>query len=211
MDFSAGGGEWQVEEPAYAPLNYWYPQLELVAAPAEAEAQARLVRVYLGAYGPASEADISAWTGCSKSETARAVGALASQTTLVLVEGLPGAMLLLKEQEQTLAAAAPSNEPVVNVLPADDNFVSAHRASRARLFNDQKHQRHVFSSSGAARPTILVDGQVVGVWTWSPEAGPATITWQLLVDLDPALRQRIKAEMEQTAAFLGLQTVVEQD
>jgi hypothetical protein len=185
--------------------------LDLAAALAEAEAQARLVRAYLAAYGPASEADISAWTGCSKSETARAVGALASQTTLVLVEGIPGAMLLLKEQEQALAAAAPSHEPVVNVLPADDNFVSAHRASRARLFSDQKHQRQVFSSSGAARPTILVDGRVVGVWAWSQEAEPVTVTWQLLTDMDPALRRRVEAEMEQTAAFLGLPTIIEQD
>lgn len=199
LDWPPPTENWQVEEPVYAPLNYWYPQVDLSAAPGEAEAQARLVRSYLAAFGPASEADISAWTGLSKSETARAIGALTPETTFVLVEGLPGIMLLLKEQQADLAAVEPAATPVVNVLPADDSFVAAHRASRGRLFSDSKLQRQVFSSSGAARPTIVINGQVVGLW----QAEQEEISWRLLVEVDPVSLEQAQAEMERLAAFMG--------
>lgn len=206
LDWPPPSDNWQVEELAYAPLNYWYPQVDLSTAPGEAEAQVQLVRAYLAAFGPANEADISAWTGLSKSETARAVGTLTPEMTLALVEGIPGMMLLLKEQQAALAAIEPAPEPVVNVLPADDSFVAAHRASRARLFSDPKLQRQVFSGSGAARPTIAINGHVVGVWAWGSEAGQEQINWRLLVEVDPVSRERVQAEMERLAAFIGPHT-----
>jgi hypothetical protein len=206
LDWPPPSDNWQVEELAYAPLNYWYPQVDLSAAPGEAVAQARLVRSYLAAFGPANEADISAWTGLSKSETARAVGTLTPETTLVLVEGIPGMMLLLKEQQAALAAVEPGSELVVNVLPADDSFVAAFRASRARLFSDPKLQRQVFSSSGSARPTIVINGQVAGVWAWGTEAGQEQISWRLLAEVDLVSLERVQTEMERLAEFMGPQT-----
>lgn len=189
----------------YAPLTWWYPDLDLSAAPNEAEAQAELVRAYLTAFGPASEADISFWTGFGKSETARAVGALASQTTLVLVEGIPGMLLLLKAQAEALQSTSTPAEPIINVLPADDPFTTAHRASRSRYFNDQKLQRHIFSSTGAAQPTILVNGQIVGMWAQSEEQN--RLTWQLLIEVDPALHPLIQNETERVSAFIQEQLV----
>ncbi len=186
--------------PVYAPLALWYPDLDLSAAPAEAEAQAELVRAYLAAFGPASEADISFWTGFGKSETARAVNALAAQTTLVLVEGLPGMLLLLKTQADALQSTPAPTEPIINLLPADDPFTTAHRASRSRYFSDQKLQRLVFNSSGGAQPTIVVNGQIVGTWAWLEEE--QRLTWQLLTRVDPALLGPIQSEVERVSAFL---------
>lgn len=182
----------------YAPLSHWYPGLDLSTAPGEAEAQAALTRAYLAAFGPATEADISFWTGFGKSETARAINALAAKTTLAMVEGIPGMLLLLKEQAEALAAASPPPEPLINILPADDPFTTAHRASRARYFTDQKLQRLVFNSSGAAQPSIVVNGQIVGIW----EQQGQQLTWRLLAEVDPALHPLIQAEIERTAAFM---------
>ncbi len=206
----AGGDNWRVQTPAYAPLVARYPLLEPAATPPEAEAQASLVRAYLAAYGPASEADISAWTGFGKSETARAISALAAATTLVMVEGLPGMMLLLKEQAETLAATPPLPEALVHILPSNDPFVTAHRASRARLLANPRQQRHVFRSSGAVRPVILLNGQVVGVWRWTISHGHDKITWQLFEEPGPAKRSLVRAEVDHLAAFLGPQTAVEE-
>jgi hypothetical protein len=191
----------------YAPLSYWYPDLNLSATPGEAEAQAALTHAYLAAFGPATEADISFWTGFGKSETARAVNALAAKTTLTLVESIPGMLLMLKEQAEALSATHPPSEPLINVLPADDPYTIAHRASRSRYLADQKLQRHVFSSTGAAQPVIVVNGQIAGVW----EQQDQQLTWRLLAEVDPALLPLFQAELEHVAAFIqpGLAVVQE--
>lgn len=198
------------EKLIYAPLTHWYPNLDLTAAPGEAEAQAALVQAYLAAFGPASEADISFWTGFGKSETARAVGALTAKITLTMVEGLPGMLFLLKEQAETLQSTLPPAQPLVNILPADDPFTTAYRASRSRYFADQKLQRHVFSSAGLARPTIVVNGQIVGLWQWSKET--QQITWRLLAPVALSLLPLIQAELQHVAAFIqpNLKIVQEQ-
>lgn len=190
----------------YAPLSIWYPALDLSAAPGEAEAQAALVHAYLAAFGPASEADISFWTGFGKSETARAVNALAAQTTLVLVEGIPGMLLLLKAQAEALQTTLPPAQPLVSILPADDPFTGAHRASRSRYFSDQKLQRYVFSSTGAAQPAILVNGQIVGTWAWNDNR----LAWRLLAEVDSALLPLIQTQIEHIAAFIQPGLLIEQ-
>lgn len=183
--------------PLYAPLHYWYPDLDLTALPGEAEAQAALVRAYLAAFGPSTEADISFWTGFGKSETARAVGALAAKTTLAMVEGIPGMLLLLKEQADMLASTQP--QPVIKFLPADDPFTTAHRASRSRYLADPQQQRRVFSSTGAAQPAVVVNGQISGTWQWSG----GQFAWELFTEVDPTYQPLLQAEAERLAAFLG--------
>jgi hypothetical protein len=109
-------------------------------------------------------------------------------------------LLLLKEQAEALQATLPPVQPIISVLPADDPFVTAHRASRTRYFSDQKLQRHVFSSTGAAQPTIMVNGQIVGLW----ERAENRLDWRLLADVDPALFPLIQTEIERVEAFMLL-------
>lgn len=204
---SGDGSDWRAGPLAYTPLHTWYPDLDLSAPPGEAETQARLVHDYLAAFGPATEADISFWTGFSKSETARATNALSSETTLTMVEGIPGMLLSLKAQADALKETEGFSEPLINILPADDPFTTAHRASRTRYFTDPKLQRHVFSSSGAAKPTIIVNGHLVGLWDQQDDK----FVWRLLTPIDPALLPLIQTKVEQVAAFIDPNMPVEQD
>jgi hypothetical protein len=200
---------WRQEDFVYAPVSIWLPNLDSSHLPTEAEAQLNLTRRYLATYGPATEADISFWTGFSKSETARAVGALTRETTLVMVDGLPGAMMLLKAQADTLSAVSSAGEPIISVLPADDPFVIAHRASRARLIADPRLQRQVFNNAGQARPTILVDGRIVGVWSWEDEADQNSLYWQLITEVDTAHLPLIEARLTEFSACFGPEMRVE--
>lgn len=199
--------DWRDETLIYGPLRHWYPDLDLTTAPSEAEAQKAVVHRYLAAFGPATEADISFWTGFGKSETRRATAALASETTMTMVQGIPGMLLSLKNQADLLRNVNVPDEPVVNVLPADDLFVTAHRASRTRFFNDQKLQRRVFNSAGAAKPTIVVNGQIVGLWSWSQNEEKSSLTWQLFTEVDPTVVASIEAEIERVAEFVGAEVV----
>lgn len=182
----------------YAPLQHWYPGLDLAVLPDEAIAQADLVRAYLAAFGPATEADISAWTGFGKSETARAVNTLRSETTLTLIEGMPGMSLMLKHQAEAIQAVTPPSDPIINVLPANDPLTTAHRASRMRYVANPKLQRQVFRSSGAAKPTVLVNGQIVGLWVHRDSG----IMWQPLTDDATAMQADIQHHLEQLATFV---------
>ncbi|MCB0209947.1 MAG: AlkZ family DNA glycosylase [Anaerolineae bacterium] len=199
--------DWHSERLVFGHFADKYPDIDLADLPSEAEAQKELVHRYLAAFGPVTEADISFWTGFGKSETARATGVLARDIMLTMVQGSSGILLSLKSQVDTLKVVEPPAEPVISVLPADDPFITAHRASRARYFSDQKLQRRVFNSVGAAKPTILVNGQVVGLWSWEPNDESATLTWQLLTAVDAAVEALIEAEIEQVAAFVGAEVV----
>jgi len=207
--------DWRTETPSYAPLATWAPHLDLNPDLSEAEAQRWLVRAYLATFGPATEADISFWTGFGKSETQRAVSALARETTLTMVDGIPGAMLLLKEQAERLKATPVPVDPVVNLLPADDPFIKAYKASRARFFTDPRLQRQVFSSTDQAKPTIVVGGKIVGTWRWERNAGQARLIWHLLAaagpDLDTRVDTQIQTELAQLAAFAGPEVVLERE
>ncbi len=179
-------------------LQAVYPELDLSNLPDEATAQTSLVRNYLTAFSPATEADISFWTGFGKSETARALNALSSETTLTLVEGIPGMTLLLKNQAETLTSTTPNEAPLVHLLPADDPFVTAHRASRTRYFTNQKLQRQVFNSKGAAKPTILVDGKIVGIW----EEFEGTVSLNFLEDVSDDIKVQVDTLARETEQFL---------
>lgn len=201
--------DWREETPSYAPLSTWLPHLDLTTDLSEAEAQLRLARAYLAAFGPATEADISFWTGFSKSETQRAVNALTSETTLAMVDGIPGAMLLLKDQADALRGTQPPAEPVINLLPADDPFVKAHKASRARLFTEPRWQRLIFSSSDRAKPTILVDGKISGTWAWEKTGDHDKIIWQLFADVEGGILPSLQIELEGLAAFIAPGSAIE--
>ena len=194
---------WREEVITYAPLSTWWPDLDFTPDLTEAEAQQRLVRAYLSAYGPATEADISFWSGFGKSETQRAVSALAAETTLAMVEGIPGAMLLLKGQADSLRSTHPPTKPVINLLPANDPFIRAHKASRSRLFAtpDPRLQRHIFSNTDQTQATIVVNGQIVGTWDWQHTDQPHMITWRLFTAVEPDLLAAVQTSFQELALF----------
>jgi len=151
-------------ERTYVQLTHRYPNLDMSNLPSEASAQLNLVRHYIATYGPVTEADISFWSGLGKSETSRAVNRLSGETMLTMVEGIPGMLLTLKSQASALRAVEIPDNPMINMLPANDPLLIAHRASRQRYFADQKRQRLIFGNASTAKPTILLNGQTVGTW-----------------------------------------------
>jgi hypothetical protein len=208
LDHSAG--DWRSGQPVFERLSDRYTDLNLAGMPSETDAQTSLVQAYIATFGPVTEADISFWAGLGKSETARATNNLAGETVLTMVEGIPGMLLLLKAQVEALRSVEPPGQPVVSVLPANDPFTTAHWASRARYIAHQKLQRQVFGSGGAAKPTILVNGQVVGIWAWQRQDDRYRVQWQLLAPVEPTVMPFIVAEVERVAAFIDPQAEIVQ-
>jgi hypothetical protein len=128
--------------------------VDLELAPPE-QGRTHLVRRYLAAYGPASRADLSQWSGVPVRELAPAVDALPlrtfrDETDRVLLD-LPRARL----------ASADAPAPV-RFLPRWDEVVLAYDRRERILPNE--YRRRVIAKNGDVAQTFLVDGFVAGTW-----------------------------------------------
>ena len=119
-------------------------------------AREHLVRRYLGAFGPATRADIAEWSGLRVRDFEPALDAL---EPLRRFEDERGRELL----DLPRAPVPPGDAPTpVRFLPRYDNLVLSH-ADRTRVVADD-HRRTVIHGGGMVEATFLLDGFVAGLW-----------------------------------------------
>ena len=115
---------------------------------------AHLVRRYLTAFGPATSADVAAWSGLTAAE----VGEALERVRLRRFRDERGRLLLDVPGAPIPDAATPAPP---RLLPAFDNVILSH-ADRSRVISDD-HRRRVIRG-GLVDPVVLVDGFVAGRW-----------------------------------------------
>jgi Winged helix DNA-binding domain len=113
-----------------------------------------LVRRYLAAFGPATTADVSAWSGLTAAELRPSLERLRlrrfrDERGRLLVD-VPGAPL-----------PDPRTPAPPRLLPLFDNTLLSH-ADRTRVISDE--HRRVVIRGGMVDAAFLVDGFVAGVW-----------------------------------------------
>jgi hypothetical protein len=144
---------------------------------------------YLGAFGPATVADMQLWSGLTRlREVAERLPlrTFRNEAGQVLYD-LPGAPLPAED------TPAPPR-----FLPAYDNLLLSHK-DRARVI---PHDRPVPlpPGNGAATGTVLLDGWWQGTWQVRDQA----LYIQLFTEPGPADRDALLAEAGQLCTFLGL-------
>jgi len=208
-------GGWRSNLYEYAPLAAWLPDVDLEAL-TPGEAQARLVRWYLAAFGPATVEDIAWWSGLSKGETRSALStralrrsapkglrgspqgeALSDELVETEIEGLGGGYLMLAADRQRLQEAQLEMEPSVNLLPNLDPYIMGYRDRRR--FLAPEHYDQVFDRAGNAFATVWVEGRVVGVWR-EMEAAIELLLWQ---DVESEALTLVEAEARRLGRFLS--------
>ena len=155
----------------------------------EADGITRLARRYFAAFGPASRADLAAFTGLAVATLAPALDVLEPELEHVTDER--GRKLY----DVRDAPRPPADTPVpLRLLGEWDNVLLAH-ADRTRMFEDETRRR-VIRKNGDVLPTILLDGVVAGRWWWRRKKDLATLEATSFVKLTKALRAELEHEAE---------------
>jgi hypothetical protein len=122
--------------------------------PTPDEARAFVIRRYLGAFGPASRADLAYWSGAPLRE----LGPVLESMRLRTFRDESGALLF--DLPRAPLATGDEDAPPRLLAPFDE-IVLAHK-DRTRIIGDE-HRRDVIWGSDVAS-TFTVDGFVAGIW-----------------------------------------------
>ena len=152
---------WRSTQHTYFLFEDYYPDLDL-SSYEEKEARRIIVEKYLDAFGPVSEQDIAWWTGFPKSQVKEILEDLGDKLSSVEIPELERKYLVLSSERDSLLTAKSPESPIINVLPSLDPYMMGYK-DRDRYLHP-KHHKMVFDRSGNATSTILLDGQVVGIW-----------------------------------------------
>jgi hypothetical protein len=167
-------------------------------APADLAAVAEeLVLRYLAAYGPASVADIQAWSGLTRLREVTERLSARSPARLRPLVGPGGAPLL--DLADAPPAARPDTPAPPRFLPEYDNLLLSY-AERSRVI---PHRRPVPlpPGHGATGGTLLVDGFWQANWKIARDRGVLEI--RPFVALSAAGRAAIAAEGQRLLDFAG--------
>jgi hypothetical protein len=139
-----------------ARTNMRFVALPDIVLPDTGAARIELVRRYLGAFGPATRADIADWSGLRVGDFAPALEALEPLRRFRNEEG--------KELLDLSRAPLPdADTPApVRLLPKWDSLLLGHK-DRRRVMSDA-HRKIVIAKNGDVAQTFLVDGRVAGTW-----------------------------------------------
>jgi len=187
-------------ESTYVLLDDWVAKAPM---PSRETALSELARRYFTAYGPATVADLSSWSGLPMSEARCAVGGASAGLTEVTINGQAGFASTERLRSTSLRGKAD-----VRLLPAFDTYLLGYR--RRDLAVPPPLQHRLQRGGGWLHPAVVVDGRAGGAWSLRKSSGRAA---QVIVEpfdsLSAPLRSGIGAELADIGRFLGLRIAFE--
>ena len=156
-------------------LDEWVPKSERLSRDA---ALTELAHRYFSSHGPATLLDFRWWAGLTVAEAEAGLELAKAQLARERVA----------DTEYWMSPTTPAPQPpgpVVCLLPAFDEYVLGY-ADRGIALDAVEFKRVVHNGNGMFRPTIVVDGHVVG--TWQPRSTTrATAAADLFFEVDTAV------------------------
>ena len=172
---------------AFAPAEEW------LGRPLADPAPEALVRRHLGAFGPATAADVQTWSG---------LGGLAA-----VLEGMRPDLVSFRDRrgrELFDLPDAPRPEEDVpapaRFLPEFDSLMLAH-ADRTRVIAEE-HRKHLVTRNLRVRAVFLWDGFAAGTWSVAKARKEATLTAVPFVRLPKGATAALREEGEALLGFL---------
>ncbi|MET8960473.1 winged helix DNA-binding domain-containing protein [Streptomyces sp. NPDC004074] len=158
------------------------------------EARRELLRLWLAACGPATEADLKWWTGWKLTDVRRALAAIGAVP--VTVDGGATAYVTAEDTEPVESPA----EPWAALLPGLDPTAMGWQERDWYLSPGLRPA--LFDGSGNVGPTVWWNGRVVGGWARRPDG---EVVWRLLetAGLGREERSLIGAEADRLGSWLA--------
>ena len=178
-------GSWVGSQYRWVPID----RLGQLERPEPGEARAELLRRYLTAFGPVTEADIRWWTGWTARDARAALADV--EHAPVDLDGATGLVLAGDLEPE------PTSDPAAALLPSLDPSVMGWKLRDWYL---GPHVESVFDRNGNAGPTVWWGGRIVGGWA---QRRDGEIVHRLLEDVGRDAEQAVEAEAERLAAWLG--------
>ncbi len=182
-------GHWRTSRPRWTLTETW---LGALPDPLPAAAgYAALVRSWLAAFGPGTEADLVWWLGGTKAAVRAALAAVDARP-VTLDSGATGFLLPGDD-----AVDDEPGEPWVALLPTLDPTLMGWR--ERDFYVEPALVPHLFDSNGNGGTTAWADGRVVGCWVQDDDARVRLLP---CAPLGTAHRELLDAEAERLTAFL---------
>jgi hypothetical protein len=173
------------------------PLLASQPVPSGTEALGWLVHAYLHSYGPARARDLARWLAAPIRWAERLFGELSGE--LIEVE-FANDTAYVAQQDTNLPQ--PEVAKGVRLLPYFDALVVGSHP-RALLFPGKAAERALSPSGQAGNfPTLLVDGEVAGVWHAKRTGSKIAITVEPLCSLQAAQRRSLEEEVERVGTIM---------
>jgi len=199
-------GTWRSDAHDYALTSQWLPGVDLFALSPE-DAAVELAHRYLQAFGPATAADFTWWSGLPRAAALRALAELPDQVVTVAVEELVGEHLLSSYDADALTSLVGSPDGVA-LLPVWDTYLMGYR-DRARML-DPEQADCVIDPAGNATSVVLDGGRVTAVWDLDEEDDTLHVKVAPLGREGPSL-EAVAAGAARIASALGGRDVAVHD
>ena len=151
-----------------------------------------LVTRYLAAFGPATVADVQAWSGLTR------LGEVADRLR-------PGLRAFRDEQGRELLdlpdapRPGPDTPAPARLVAEFDNLILSH-ADRARVISDGNRLR-LYTRNGIFPGTVLLDGFVAGMWRLTRSRRTAALTVELFGSVPSRDRDAVGEEAQRLLGF----------
>ncbi len=180
-------------EQAFARLESWIPcprRLE------RDEALGELARRYFMSHGPANVEDLARWSGLTIRDVRRGIEVAAASLTTLELGGRP----------YLVDAALPDtvdDEAATLLLPGFDEYLLGYR-DRSPALSPEHSSGVVPGGNGMFKPTIVVDGEVVGTWRRTARTRTVTIEAALFAGMAPPPPDQLAAAADRFGRYLGV-------
>lgn len=153
--------DWKDRRNKYTSFKHYFPDIDLNRYN-ETEAIKLLVEMYIKAFGPVSENDISWWSGLTKTKIRSALNKIKSQFKSIVISTIKGNFLIFDSDLKHFNQNMRFEKPNLILLPELDPYLMGYK-DRERYIKPDNYT-HVFDRSGNITSTILLNGIVIGVW-----------------------------------------------